>query len=91
MRNLAIAALVLLAREPETLLDPSFQMSFSAVVALMAVYEWSRGGLTADEGRALAPLGLKSKGRRRNGRLHHHRDVGRCSLRGLHLLQGSPL
>jgi competence protein ComEC len=39
MRNLAIAALVLLVWAPETLLDVSFQMSFAAVVALMAVYE----------------------------------------------------
>jgi hypothetical protein len=31
MRNLGIAALVVLAREPETLIGPSFQMSFGAV------------------------------------------------------------
>jgi competence protein ComEC len=37
IRNCAIAALVVLAREPETLLGPSFQMSFGAVVALIAV------------------------------------------------------
>ena len=42
MRNLAIAALCLILPQPETLLDPSFQMSFSAVVALMATYEWAR-------------------------------------------------
>lgn len=36
MRNLAIAALLVLAREPESLLGPSFQMSFAAVAALMA-------------------------------------------------------
>ncbi len=41
MRNLAIAALCLILPQPETLLDPSFQMSFSAVVALMAAYEWA--------------------------------------------------
>lgn len=44
MRNLAIAALVLIVPAPETLLDPSFQMSFSAVVALMAAYEWGGKG-----------------------------------------------
>ena len=37
LRNLAIAALIVLAREPETLLGPSFQMSFGAVAALVAV------------------------------------------------------
>ncbi len=42
MRNLAIAALCLLLPAPETMMDPSFQMSFSAVVALMAAYEWAR-------------------------------------------------
>ncbi len=36
MRNLAIAALLVLAREPESLLGPSFQMSFGAVAAMIA-------------------------------------------------------
>lgn len=39
MRNLAIAALIVLAREPSTLLGPSFQMSFAAVAAMIAVFE----------------------------------------------------
>jgi competence protein ComEC len=37
MRNLSIAALIVLAREPETLVGPSFQMSFGAVAALIAL------------------------------------------------------
>jgi competence protein ComEC len=37
IRNLSIAALIVLAREPEALLGPSFQMSFSAVAAMMAL------------------------------------------------------
>ncbi|MGO4705195.1 ComEC/Rec2 family competence protein [Microvirga sp. 2MCAF38] len=36
IRNLAIAALIVLAREPESVLGPSFQMSFGAVGALAA-------------------------------------------------------
>ncbi len=36
MRNLALAALIGLAREPEALLGPSFQMSFGAVAGLVA-------------------------------------------------------
>lgn len=40
LRNLALAALVLLAMAPEVLLDVGFQMSFAAVVALVAVLEW---------------------------------------------------
>ncbi len=37
IRNLAVAALIVLAREPEALLGPSFQMSFGAVAAMMAL------------------------------------------------------
>jgi competence protein ComEC len=44
IRNCAIAALVVLARKPETLLGPSFQMSFGAVVALIACAGWLRLG-----------------------------------------------
>ncbi|MBL8588067.1 MAG: ComEC/Rec2 family competence protein, partial [Methylobacteriaceae bacterium] len=43
MRNLAIAALIVLAREPETLLGPSFQMSFAAVAGLTAAFERGPG------------------------------------------------
>jgi competence protein ComEC len=39
MRNLAISALIVLAREPEALLGPSFQMSFAAVACLIAANE----------------------------------------------------
>ncbi|WP_262031370.1 ComEC/Rec2 family competence protein [Microvirga sp. Mcv34] len=37
IRNLSMAALIVLAREPEALLGPSFQMSFGAVAAMMAL------------------------------------------------------
>jgi competence protein ComEC len=37
IRNLAIAALLVLAREPESLVGPSFQMSFGAVAGLIAL------------------------------------------------------
>lgn len=39
MRNVVLAALVILLLVPESLLDVGFQMSFAAVVALVAVYE----------------------------------------------------
>ena len=39
MRNLAWAALFVIAIEPEALLGASFQLSFAAVAALVAVYE----------------------------------------------------
>ncbi|EIM29690.1 ComEC/Rec2-related protein [Microvirga lotononidis] len=55
IRNLSIAALIVLAREPEALLGPSFQMSFGAVAAMMALVplmhrprlEGARGGFVA--------------------------------------------
>jgi competence protein ComEC len=39
MRNVAIAALLVLIVLPESLLDAGFQMSFAAVVSLIGVYE----------------------------------------------------
>lgn len=43
MRNVAFAALVILALRPESVLDVSFQMSFLAVVGLVALYEFREG------------------------------------------------
>jgi competence protein ComEC len=40
MRNLAISALIVLLREPETMLGPSFQMSFAAVAGMIAANDW---------------------------------------------------
>jgi competence protein ComEC len=40
LRLVAAAALVILVTKPEAMLGPSFQMSFAAVVALIAVWEW---------------------------------------------------
>jgi competence protein ComEC len=42
LRNVALAALLILVLWPESLLDAGFQMSFAAVVALVAAYEWLR-------------------------------------------------
>jgi len=42
LRNLALAALVVLVLSPESLLNVGFQMSFAAVTALVAFYEWAR-------------------------------------------------
>lgn len=39
LRNAGIAMLLILAATPESLLDPGFQMSFAAVIALIAAYE----------------------------------------------------
>ena len=40
MRNVALAAFAILIVAPESLFDPSFQMSFAAVIALITLYEW---------------------------------------------------
>lgn len=42
LRGLAIAAGVVLMMQPAALLGPSFQMSFAAVLALIAAWEWVR-------------------------------------------------
>jgi competence protein ComEC len=42
MRNLAIAAFLVLAIEPEGIAEPGFQMSFAAVAALIAAWEFWR-------------------------------------------------
>lgn len=48
MRNLALAAMIVLLREPEALLGPSFQMSFGAVAALIAFAERWEGRSRAE-------------------------------------------
>ncbi len=50
MRNLAISALIVLTREPETLLGPSLQMSYAAVAGLISLAEWGRGRAKPKEG-----------------------------------------
>jgi competence protein ComEC len=67
LRNLALAALVLLAMAPEVLLDVGFQMSFAAVVALVAVLErvihWRSG-----RARPPRPDGFAARSMRFGGR-----------------------
>lgn len=63
MRNLAVAALLVMAREPETILGPSFQMSFGAVAAMIALFE--RG--VDDDTRGERPQGLLPRLRRAIG------------------------
>lgn len=60
MRSLAIVALVLLMASPVQVLDLSFQMSFAAVMALIAGYE------------VLRPWFARGAERGRHNRLTHH-------------------
>ena len=55
MRNVALAALAILLVAPDSLFDPSFEMSFAAVIALVAVYEW-----LSQRGRQGCPMSVRS-------------------------------
>ncbi|MEP0520824.1 MAG: ComEC/Rec2 family competence protein [Hyphomicrobiales bacterium] len=59
MRNVAISALVILVVQPSSILSPGFQMSFMAVIALVAVYR--REGLFSSFKRRFAKRGLSVK------------------------------
>lgn len=48
MRAVALAALALLIFEPEDIVDPSFQMSFAAVIGLIALAEWGSARARSD-------------------------------------------
>jgi competence protein ComEC len=60
MRNLALAAFFVIAFEPEAILGASFQLSFAAVAALIAVYEWRGDYLAQSRARASGP-GLRGR------------------------------
>lgn len=42
MRSVALAATIILLISPESLIEPGFQMSFAAVIGLIAVAEWEQ-------------------------------------------------
>ena len=87
-RNVALAALAILVVAPELLFDPSFEMSFAAVVTLVALYEWlserKRDGLcdvnpywaALQRGLGLLCGGSPNHARRE----HRHRTVRPLSL-----------
>ncbi len=43
LRAVAVAALIVLIRRPESILSPGFHMSFAATTALVVVFTWLRG------------------------------------------------
>lgn len=53
MRSLALAATIILFLGPESLIEPGFQMSFAAVMSLIAIAEWEASRTSRDIG--LAP------------------------------------
>jgi competence protein ComEC len=57
MRSVALAATIILLLRPESLIEPGFQMSFAAVVGLIAVAEWEQARRAHGEGpRAFAGI-----------------------------------
>ena len=61
LRNVAVAAVIILLTTPEALFQPGFQMSFAAVTALIAGYEWA--SMRADPHRSFDwPARLKRYG-----------------------------
>ncbi len=73
MRNLAFAALAVIVLEPEALLGASFQLSFAAVAALVAVYE-SR--MAARSFTATAKMARAADGGRDRGALAEGKSQG---------------
>lgn len=58
MRNLALAAFIVVAMRPESVLQPGFQMSFGAVAALVAVWEaWRHRAVRQLADTDIAPAG----------------------------------
>ncbi len=64
MRNLAFAALIVIATEPESIMGASFQLSFAAVAALVAVYEARMAAAAAERQDAAAPRARPVEGER---------------------------
>jgi competence protein ComEC len=63
LRNLALAALFVMVLAPESVVHPSFQMSFAATLALVAAYQgggpWSSGGKPGSFAAQAASWGLR--------------------------------
>lgn len=68
MRSVALSALLILAFRPEGVIDPSFQMSFAAIVGLIGIAEWY-GGRKRDDIRPTAFVRVLRWGRRYVGGL----------------------
>ncbi|MEQ1576634.1 MAG: ComEC/Rec2 family competence protein, partial [Hyphomicrobium sp.] len=56
MRNVALSALLILAVMPESLLDAGFQMSYAAVISLIAVYEVLRARTDRQERQQISAI-----------------------------------
>jgi competence protein ComEC len=59
IRAIALAATIILLVEPESLIEPGFQMSFAAVASLIAVAEWEQARAARDTGPRPAFSGVR--------------------------------
>lgn len=62
MRNLAVAALIVMAREPESVMGPSFQMSFGAVAAMVSLFERGEAAEKNERDPSLSYRALRATG-----------------------------
>jgi len=56
MRSVMLAAALILLIEPESLTEPGFEMSFAAVIGLIAIAEWGQRREKSPDGVALGPI-----------------------------------
>jgi competence protein ComEC len=56
MRSVMLAAALILLIEPESLTEPGFEMSFAAVIGLIAIAEWGEKRERAREGTPFGPF-----------------------------------
>jgi len=70
MRSVALAAAIILVLRREAIIEPGFQMSFAAVVGLVAVAEWERSRRRSMSPRSFAKL------------RHYFRGIATTSLVG---------
>ena len=80
MRAVALAALIVLALMPESLMQPGFQMSFAATIALVAVFEGLRAPAWWRHTQTAPALAFREAGRR-----HRHDLAGRRGRDGADL------
>jgi len=59
LRNIAIAATIILLTTPEALIHAGFQMSFAAATALVAAYEWASARVDPNRSFAWPALGRR--------------------------------
>ena len=87
LRNVVLAATLILVLFPESLFDVGFQMSFAAVLALVSIYEALRGAASGGPCVPERPAARIVIFLRRHRAVDARRQRGRGAVRGLSLPQ----